>query len=99
MNLRRWGFLSFALLLTGVFCAPQVPAQTQTTGEITGVVTDPSGAMVAAAKVTLTDNAKGSTQTTVTNKDGVYHFHLLNPRNYTFSGMSPASQEQKKMLT
>src|SRR6202522_2250304 len=99
MNLRRWGFLSFALLLTGVFCAPQVPAQTQTTGEITGVVTDPSGAMVAAAKVTLTDNAKGSTQTTATNKDGVYHFQLLNPSNYTVSVTSAGFQETKKLLT
>src|ERR1700723_880014 len=99
MNLRRWGFLSFALLLTGVFCAPQVPAQTQTTGEITGVVTDPSGAMVAAAKVTLTDNAKGSTQTTATNKDGVYRFQLLNPSSYTVSVTSSGFEETKKILT
>src|ERR1700721_3555887 len=99
MNLRRWGFLSFALLLTGVFCAPKVPAQTQTTGEITGVVTDPSGALVSAAKVTLTDNAKGSTQTTVTNKDGVYHFQLLNPSNYTVSVPPSGFQKKKKILT
>src|ERR1700723_2925291 len=99
MNLRRWGFLSFALLLTGVFCAPQVPAQTQTTGEITGVVTDPSGAMVAAAKVTLTDNAKGSSQTTPTNKGGVYRFQLLNPSSYTVSVTSSGFEETKKILT
>ena len=99
MNLKRWALVSLALLLAAVFCAPQVPAQTQTTGEITGVVTDPSGALVSAAKVTLTDNAKGSTQTTVTNKDGVYHFQLLNPSNYTVSVTSSGFQETKKMLT
>jgi hypothetical protein len=99
MNLKRWVFVSLALLLAAVFCAPKVPAQTQTTGEITGVVTDPSGALVAAAKVTLTDNAKGSTQTTATNKDGVYHFQLLNPSNYTVSVTSAGFQETKKLLT
>src|SRR3984885_2568077 len=99
MNLRRWGFLGFALLLAVVFCAPQVPAQTQTTGEITGVVTDPSGAGVAAAKVTLLDNAKGSAQTTVTNKDGIYHLQLLNPSSYTVSVASSGFEETKKILT
>ena len=99
MNLKRWALVSLALLLAAMFCAPQVPAQTQTTGEITGVVTDPSGAVVAAAKVMLADNAKGSTQTTVTNKDGIYHFQLLNPSNYTVSVTSPGFQETKKILT
>src|SRR5580698_10997388 len=99
MNLKRWVLLSLALLLAAVFGASQVPAQTQTTGEIAGVVTDPSGAVVAAAKVTLTDNAKGTTLTTVTNKDGVYHFQLLNPSNYTVSVRSSGFQETKKILT
>jgi hypothetical protein len=99
MNLKRGALLSLALLLAAVFCAPQVPAQTQTTGEITGVVTDPSGASVAAAKVTLRDNAKGSAQTTETNKDGVYHFQLLNPSNYTVSVTSPGFEETKRTLT
>src|ERR1700735_5844991 len=99
MNLKRWVFVSLALLLAAVFCAPKVPAQTQTTGEITGVVTDPSGAMVAAAKVTLTDNAKRSTQTTATNKDGVYRFQLLNPSSYTVSVTSSGFEETKKILT
>src|SRR6202167_963916 len=99
MNLKRWVLLSLALALAAVFCVPQVPAQTQTTGEITGVVTDPSGAVVAAAKVTLTDNAKGTTLTAVTNKDGIYHFQLLNPSNYSVSVRSSGFQETKKVLT
>jgi hypothetical protein len=99
MNLKRGALLSLALLWAAVFCAPQVPAQTQTTGEITGVVTDPSGASVAAAKVTLRDNAKGSAQTTETNKDGVYHFQLLNPSSYTVSVTSPGFEETKRTLT
>src|SRR5271155_298316 len=99
MNLKRWGLLSFALLLAVASSALQLRAQTQTTGEITGVVTDPSGAVVAAAKVTLRDNAKGTTQSTETNKDGVYHFQLLNPSNYTVSVSASGFEETKKELT
>src|ERR1700722_12809703 len=99
MNLKRWGLLSFALLLAVVSSALQLRAQTQTTGEITGVVTDPSGSVVAGAKVTLKDNAKGSTLSTETNKDGIYHFQLLNPSNYTVSVASSGFEETKKVLT
>ncbi|MGC1965283.1 MAG: TonB-dependent receptor, partial [Candidatus Acidiferrales bacterium] len=99
MNLKRWGFLGFALLLVLASSALQLRAQTQTTGEITGIVTDPSGAVVAAAKVTLRDNAKGSTQTVETNKDGIYRFQLLNPSNYTVSVTSTGFEETKKTLT
>src|ERR1700683_1450722 len=99
MNLKRWVLLSLAWAVAAVVCVPQVPAQTQTTGEITGIVTDPSGAVVAAAKVTLRDNAKGSTQSTESNKDGIYHFQLLNPSNYTVSVTSSGFEETKKTLT
>src|SRR5580658_9793885 len=99
MNLKQSGFLGFALLLAVACSALQLRAQTQTTGEITGVVSDPSGAVVAAAKVTLRDNAKGTTQSTATNKDGIYHFQLLNPSSYTVSATSSGFEETKKILT
>ena len=85
MNFKRWFFLSVALLLAVAFIAPQLPAQTQTTGDIAGVVTDQSGGVVPQAKVALKDNAKGSTQDTSTNKEGVYRFYLLPPGSYTVS--------------
>src|ERR1700723_4423056 len=99
MNLKRWVLFSVALLFAVAFQTLQLRAQTQTTGEITGIVTDPSGAVVAAAKVTLKDNAKGSTLTTETNKDGIYHFQLLNPSSYTVSVASSGFEETKKVLT
>ncbi len=85
MNFKRWFFLSVLLLLVVAFIAPQLPAQTQTTGDIAGVVTDQSGGVVPQAKVALKDNAKGSTQDTSTNKEGVYRFYLLPPGSYTVS--------------
>ena len=47
------------LLAAAIFCfmTPTIPAQTATTGQIVGVVTDPSGALVVGAKVGLTSDA------------------------------------------
>ena len=92
MNFKKWFFLSLALLLAAVLMAPQLPAQTQTTGDIAGIVTDQSGAIVPQAKVTLKDTAKGSTQDTQTNKDGQYRFFLLPPGSYTVSVSVPSFQ-------
>jgi hypothetical protein len=41
---------------------------------LTGVVSDPSGALVSGAKVTLKDTTSGSMRETVTNGDGYYTF-------------------------
>ncbi len=49
-----------------------------TTGRIDGTVTDPQGAAVANATVTVTDNAKGTSDTTTTNGSGNYTVtHLI----------------------
>ena len=92
MKLKRWALLNVTLLFAVTFHAVQLRAQTQTTGEITGVVTDPSGAAVVKATVALRDISKGTTAATETNKDGVYHFQLLTPSNYTVSVMSSGFQ-------
>src|SRR6266700_3754924 len=47
------------------------------TGELSGVVTDPSGAVVANATVTLTNSATGEKRTTVTTPSGIYRFVAL----------------------
>src|SRR5919108_4037487 len=46
-------------------------------GELTGLVTDPSGAVVANAQVTLTNSATGDKRTTVTTPAGIYRFVAL----------------------
>jgi hypothetical protein len=83
MNFKRWFFLLGVLLFAASFGAQHLQAQTQTTGDLTGTVTDPSGGVVPGVKVSLKDNSKGAMSDTVTNKDGVYHFFLLPPGSYT----------------
>jgi len=56
--------------------------QTIVTGDLTGTVTDPSGAVVSGAAVTLASVDSGSTQTATTNAAGVYRFSLLKPGDY-----------------
>jgi hypothetical protein len=51
-------------------------------GGISGSVTDPSGALISGAKVTLLDGATGSTQQTLTTAGGLYTFVSLNPGQY-----------------
>jgi len=56
-------------------------AQTATTGQIVGLVTDPSGAVVVGAKVALTSDA-GVRRETETGGSGRYTFALLEPGAY-----------------
>src|ERR1700730_15837015 len=81
-----------ALTCAGLVITPYVKAQTTTTGSIAGKVTDPSGAVVPDAKVSLRDVDKGSAQETKANKDGVYRFDLLAPGNYSVSATSSGFQ-------
>ena len=46
-------------------------------GELTGLVSDPSGAVVSNATVTLTNTATGDKRTAVTTPAGVYRFSAL----------------------
>src|SRR2546425_2136654 len=51
-------------------------------GSITGIVSDPSGAAVPGAKVTLTDVGKGFVFTATTDATGRYLFRDLSPSTY-----------------
>jgi hypothetical protein len=52
-------------------------------GSILGTITDPSGAAVAGAKVTVTDERKGTKDETTTNDSGNYSVTHLIPDTYT----------------
>jgi hypothetical protein len=60
-------------------------AQTATTGDIAGVVIDPTAAVVSGVSVTLTNLDTGSTTSTTTNSQGSYNFAFLQPGNYSIS--------------
>jgi hypothetical protein len=90
--------LATLLAAAGILCfmTPMIQAQTATTGQIVGVVTDPSGALVTGAKVTLTSDA-GVRRETVTGGNGRYTFPLLDPGTYrlevTVSGFATVKLE------
>ena len=75
--------LTTLLAIAGILCfmTPMTQAQTATTGQIVGVVTDPSGALVTGARVVLTSDA-GVRRETVTGGSGRYTFPLLDPGSY-----------------
>jgi hypothetical protein len=49
----------------------------QGAGELSGLVTDPTGAVVSSAEVKLTNSATGEVRTTTTTGAGTYHFPAL----------------------
>lgn len=69
-----------SLLLLGV-----IAAHAQTFGTISGQVTDKSDAVVARAKIVLTNVELGVTQETTTSEGGLYRFPLIPPGRYTIS--------------
>ncbi len=60
-------------------------AQATSTGTVTGVVTDQTGAVVPEALITLTDTTTGIKRTTTTNKDGQYVLVNVTPATYNIS--------------
>ena len=72
--------------VAGVPAAPRAnPALSLVSGDLTGTVTDPSGAVVPNAAVALKNNGTGQTRTTTANNSGAYRFSLLQPGSYTVS--------------
>ena len=66
-----------------VFATASIPALGQVTaGTIFGTVTDPQGAAVQKATVTITDLSKGTTDTATTNESGNYTVTHLIPDTY-----------------
>ena len=81
-----WFFKCFVLLATLALVIPgALLAQNIVTGGISGTVTDPSGAVVPTATVTLKSNSTGETQQTTTSSTGLYNFPLLKPGPYSVS--------------
>jgi len=74
-------------------------AQSLTSGDITGQVTDPSGAVVSSATVTLKNNQTGSTQTSTTDAQGVYRFSLLSPGTYIVTVSAPNFQAARQTVS
>jgi len=78
-----------ALFLFFVLALPVgMTAQTSTTS-VRGTVTDKSGAMIAGAKVTLSNPQRGFEWSTTTSPAGAYEFLQLTPATYTLTIEAP----------
>jgi len=99
MNKRFSVYLSLWLLCLGIvlaLCSPRVSAQSIISGDIAGNVTDPTGAAVADAMVTLTSLESAAVQNVKTNNAGSFRFPLLRPGEYrlevTATGFATVAQ-------
>src|SRR5690349_24541977 len=74
---------SLALFVFAISFAPlSTWAQSTSTGTVVGLVTDPTGAIVPEATVSLIDHTTGTTKTTTSNEAGRYIFVNVNPGTY-----------------
>jgi len=79
-------------LLPLLFVLACVGAFAQANSTVTGIVTDQTGAVVAGAKIALTDPATGATKVTVSGTTGLYDIAGLNPAKYNMSVTAPGFQ-------
>src|SRR5271167_1260512 len=80
----RWSVVSISMILALLLCSAAFSAWAQTTsmGTITGLVTDPSNAVVPDAAVNVKDTATSEVRTVNTNTAGRYVFVNLPPGTY-----------------
>jgi hypothetical protein len=79
------------LLLSTIYAFGQM-----STSQVTGTVTDSTGASVPGAHVTLLNEATGVTNAQITNAAGVYVFAALNAGSYTVSVEATGFKKAKK---
>ena len=79
-------FLGMALAASGAICVLAPPttlyAQSTTSGDIAGIVTDATGAAVPNAKIVVTNSDTGFTQSATSGSNGGYRAPLLKPGVY-----------------
>ena len=84
------------LFVAAAFLAQHTPTllgqNMASTASVSGIVTDPQGARVAGASLTLSSQDQGITRKFTTTSTGTYSFSLLPPATYTPKN-GPASRE------
>jgi hypothetical protein len=90
---RQMALVVASALRTGVVLAGIATLTTavhaQYRASITGTVTDPSGAVIPGATVTLTDTETNKVLTTTSDANGLYTFNALPPSRFTIAAEKP----------
>src|SRR5579864_3277854 len=90
-GMRRASWVVLLLSFSLCICAPLFAQKY--TGTITGTVTDPQGAVVSGAQITVTNQGTADTRTVTSNASGVYVVPELPVGAYTVSVKSPNFKE------
>src|SRR5579864_4144433 len=89
-----------ALAITFLLFSTLVFAQTTVgSGSIQGTVTDPSGAVVSGAKVVVTNQGTGQSQTLTSNAAGAYSSGALDPGSYKVQVSAKGFSSVSEVLT
>ena len=92
-----------ALIFTFLVLMANGFAQSSTTGQLSGTVTDPNGAVVSGASVKITNLDTNAERETMTGDDGAFAFQLLSPAHYrvetTATGFQTISVEAVVNIT
>jgi len=89
MSTRLFFFAAATSLVLVIFLAATALGQGTYQAQIRGVVSDPTGAVVGNATVTITENGTNLSTTAKTGADGYYILRGLRPSTYSVkSGMS-----------
>ena len=92
--------ITLILICAAMVCIPLGAwAQTIVTGGFSGTITDPTGATVPDAALSLTSKATGDTATSVTGAHGEYAFSLLKPGEYTLSVKKDGFKTYSRTIT
>lgn len=95
-NTRKpWRMVAVLLLLSLCVCNTAA-AQSTYTSQLSGVVSDSSGAVIPGAKVTLTDEGTNIPANSVTNGSGIYQFTGVRPGAFTIRVEAPSLGPQER---
>jgi outer membrane receptor protein involved in Fe transport len=75
--------LRVVLIFAVTLCLPLLTFGQTSRGTVAGTVTDPNGAVIAGAEVTLTSVQNKLTRATTSNGDGNYRFEAVDPGSYS----------------
>ena len=89
-------FRMLVILVSLALLVPALALAQLYTGSVTGLVTDPSGAVVPNAQVRLVDEAKGFSFAATSDSAGRYVFRQVPPGTYKISVGAPGFQTQEQ---
>ena len=94
MTHKRTYLAARALLLIVASIGPTAALAQTTAAQITGIVKDPTGAMIPGANVRIENQQTGNFLLTVTSDEGRYLFRSLEPGNYSLTVSMPSFKTQ-----